>query len=269
MQNLIQFLLRSGAFFLFIGLELIAFSLVIHNNSHQRQLYFQYSSAFTGSLSAEFESFLDYWNLQEQSDSLLQENARLRHLLYRERADAPDSSRQGTQHPFHVIPARVIKNSISARNNYLVLDRGTDAGIKRGMGVLHHEGPVGIVIATSRHFCKVLSLLHSEAMISAAIKRNNYFGSLVWRSTNPEMMRLEAVPKHAQIEVGDTVVTSGQSAVFPKGIMIGVIDTFWIDRGSSFYSIDVALNLDMSRLDHVYVLDYAWAGELDSLDNAQ
>ena len=137
------------------------------------------------------------------------------------------------------------------------------------MGVLHDDGPVGIVIATTRRFSKVLSILHSEAMISAAIKRNNYFGSLVWRSNNPEMMRLEAVPKHADIRVGDTVVTSGQSVVFPPDIPIGVVDTFWIDRGSSFYSINVSLNLDISSISHVYLVDYAWSAELDSLDLVQ
>ena len=78
MQNLIQFLLRSGALFLFIGLELICFSLIIRKNDHQRQLYFQYSSAITGKLSAQVQSWVDYWSLRETSDSLLNENARLR-----------------------------------------------------------------------------------------------------------------------------------------------------------------------------------------------
>jgi len=269
MQNLIQFLLRSGSFFLFIGLELICFSLIIRKNDHQRHLYFQYSSAVTGQLSAQLESFVDYWHLRQISDSLLVENARLRHRLYQEVSTYPDSVDLTYHLPYKVIPARVIKNSINARNNYIVLDRGSEAGIKRGMGVLHDDGPVGVVIATSPRFSKVLSLLHSESMISASIKRNNYFGSLVWRSTNPVHMRLEAVPKHAPVQIGDTVITSGQSALFPRGLVIGTVDTFWIDRGSSFYSIDVALNLDLGRVDYVYVLDFSHTVELDSLDRAQ
>jgi len=269
MQNLIQFLLRSGALFLFIGLELICFSLIIRKNDHQRQLYFQYSSAITGKLSAQVQSWVDYWSLRETSDSLLNENARLRQALYQSRLSAGEIIPVDTTWAYRVIPARVVKNSVNSRNNYLVVDRGSDAGVRLGMGVLHDDGPVGIVIATSRKFAKVLSILHSESMVSAAIKRNNYFGSLVWRSTNPRMMRLEAVPKHADIHVGDTVVTSGQSVAFPRDIPIGVVDTFWIDRGSSFYSIDVKLNLDISRIDHVYLVDYAWASALDSLDEVQ
>jgi len=269
MQNLIQFLLRSGALFLFIGLELICFSLVIRKNDHQRQLYFQYSSAVTGRLSAQFQSWVDYWGLREVSDSLLQENARLRQALYQSGEPFPAISSEDTSWRYRIIAARVIKNSINARNNYLVINKGSDAGVRRGMGVLHDDGPVGIVIATSKRFAKVLSILHSEAMISASIRRNKYFGSLVWRSNNPRLMRLEAVPKHANIQIGDTVVTSGQSAAFPPDIPIGVVDTFWIDRGSSFYSIDVALNLDIGRISHVYLVDYAWTAELDSLDNEQ
>lgn len=269
MQNLLQFLLRTGALFLFIGLELICFSLIIRKNPHQRELYFQYSSVVTGKVSARFQSFIDYWSLREVSDSLLNENARLRHQLYKTSLGRPGSSYIDSARLYQIIPARVIKNSINSRNNYLMLDRGSDAGVRRGMGVLHDDGPVGIVIATSRRFSKVLSILHSEAMVSAAIKRNGYFGSLVWQSTNPRIMRLEAVPKHALIEIGDTVVTSGQSVVFPGDVMIGVIDTFWIQRGSSFYSIDVALNLDISRISHAYVADFTWAAELDSIDQIQ
>lgn len=269
MQNLIQFLLRSGAFFLFIGLELICFSLIIRQNDHQKQLYFQYSSNVTGKLSSEFESFVDYWKLSEVNDSLLRENAKLRELLYRRAGAFTDSLQPEYLTPYKVVPARVIKNSVNARNNYIVIDKGSDAGVRQGMGVLHEDGPVGIVIATSPKFSKVLSILHSESMISTSIKRNNYFGSLVWRSVNPQRMRMEAVPKHAPVQSGDTVVTSGQSAVFPKGVVVGTVDTFWIDRGSSFYSIDVGLQIDMSRLDHVYVLDYAWSEELDSLDQTQ
>jgi rod shape-determining protein MreC len=269
MQNLIQFLLRSGYVFLFIGLELICFTLIVRTNENQKQLYFQYSSGITGKLSSRVESFVDYWSLGEINDSLLTENARLRHNLYQEDVAYVDSVRAPFLLPYTVIPARIIKNSVNARNNYVVIDRGSDAGIRKGMGVLHDDGPVGIVIATSPRFAKVLSILHSESMISASLKRNNYFGALVWKSTNPVQMRLEAVPKHALVQVGDTVVTSGQSAVFPRDIVIGVVDTFWIDRGSSFYSIDVNLNLDISRLDHVYVLDFAHTAELDSLDRVQ
>ncbi len=269
MQNLIQFLLRTGALFLFIGLELICFSLIIRKNDHQRQLYFQYSSSLTGKVSAQFQSFIDYWSLREVSDSLLNENARLRHLLYQSSGATIDTLPGDSTRLYRIISARVIKNSVNARNNYLVLDKGSDSGVRSGMGVLHDKGPVGIVIATSRRFAKVLSILHSEAMISAAIKRNNYFGSLVWRSNNPEKMRLEAVPKHADLRIGDTIVTSGQSVVFPRDLVIGVVDTFWIERGSSFYSIDVTLDLDISRINHAYVADYTWAAELDSLDVIQ
>jgi len=194
---------------------------------------------------------------------------KLKEAMYQSPGPLPAVTLTDSFRPYHIFPARVVKNSVNSRNNYLVVDQGSEAGVRRGMGVLHDDGPVGIVIATTRRFSKVLSILHSEAMISAAIERTNYFGSLVWRSNNPEMMRLEAVPKHANIKIGDAVVTSGQSVLFPPDFPIGVVDTFWIDRGSSFYSIDVSLSLDISSISHVYLVDYAWSAELDSLDNVQ
>lgn len=267
MQNLIQFLLRTGTLFLFIGLQLICFSLIVRNNAHQQQLYFQFSGNLSARLSSNYEAIIDYWRLRVISDSLMQENARLRQLLYQSPSQIPVAPDEDSLRQYRIIPARVIKNSVNARNNFLVVDRGSRDGVQRGMGVLHNNGTVGIVIATTPHFAKVMSVLHSEASVSAAIKRNNYFGSLVWRSSNPQYLRLEAVPKHAHIMIGDTVVTSGQSVVFPGGVPIGVVDTFWIDRGSSFYSVDVKLHLDISRIDHVYIADYKWASELSRFEN--
>jgi rod shape-determining protein MreC len=269
MQNLIQFLLRTGALFLFVGLELICFSIIIRKNEHQKQLYFQYSSAVSGRLSAQVQSFVDYWSLDEIRDSLLTENARLIEELSAMHVPVGDSLPPDTVRMFEIIPARVVKNSIAARNNFLLLDKGARDGIRPGMGVLHDNGPVGVVVATSEHFARVLSILHSQSMVSAAIRRNGYFGSLVWRSVNPRRMRMEAVPKHADIGIGDTIVTSGLSVVYPPDVVIGVVDTFWIERGSSFYSIDVNLDLDISRISHAYVVNNLYAAEIDSLDVIQ
>ncbi len=148
----------------------------------------------------------------------------------------------------------------------MTINRGLKEGVRHGMGVVDDAGIVGIVDNTSPSFSRVLSILHGSSRISASLKSSGYFGTLVWRGFNPTKMSLEAIPKHAVIHSGDTVQTSGYSHIFPQGITIGIVDTFWIDGGSNFYTIDVNLNNDLSKTDQVYVVQNLIKGELDSLE---
>lgn len=273
MQNLIQFLIRNGVFLVFLGLECVCLYLVVQTNQRQNILYHQFSASVTGALDERVSSLLGFIQLRAQNDSLMMENARLQQEILNARAltapvpqvPPPDTTKQ----QYRVFPARVIKNSINARNNYMTLDIGSAEGIGAGMGVVTGDGPAGIVVNATRHFAKVMSILHANTMISAAIMHKGYFGTLAWRDFNPRRMQLQAIPKHAFLERGDTVATSGYSHIFPPGVVIGTIDTFWLEGGSNFYHIEVDLLLDIARIQTVFVIDNTFAAEQDSLQNRQ
>ncbi len=266
MQNLFRFLVRNGALLLFIGLELICLWLIVGMNERQQVLFYEFSGSLAGTVNARYTQFADYISLRTVNDSLMAENARLREMLYQRAGPVSTITSQDTATPFTVVPARVVRNSVNQRNNFMIIDRGSNDGVAPGMGVLHDQGPVGLVVAVTPGFSKVMSLLHGDAMVSSAIRRTNYFGALVWRSPNPTRMQLEAVPKHADIVIGDTVVTTGQSFIFPGDLVIGVVDTFFLERGSNFFTIDVVLQMDISRIDNVYVAHNERRLELKSLE---
>jgi rod shape-determining protein MreC len=136
------------------------------------------------------------------------------------------------------------------------------------MGVVDEKGIIGIVRNVRPSFSSVLSILHNASRVSVSLKRNQYFGTLLWNGFNPTKMSLAAVPKHADIRIGDTVQTSGYSHIFPKGLMVGTVDSFWIEGGSNFYTIDVSLVNDLSKVNNVYVIKNLVKAELDSLENA-
>lgn len=259
MQNLIQFILRHGVFFLFLLLEGFCFFLVVQTNKKQSDIFFASSNVLVGKVYDKMDRFVDYWRLADKVDSLSVENARLRRELFAARSPVPSQNEfeedTSNTNLFTVIPANVINNSVSSIKNYLTLNQGRSDGVRSGMGVIDDTGIVGVVNNVSNSFARVLSILHTDAMISAAIKRNNYFGSLVWRGFNPRRMYLEAVPKHAEVYVGDTVVTSGYSEMFPAGIQIGVVEGFRIETGSNFYTISVRLFNDLSNVQQVYIID--------------
>ena len=267
MQNLLQFLFKNGAFFIFLILESFCIFLIVKTNQHQRSIFLNSSQIFSNKLNQKFDAFLDYWQLNQFADSLALENARLKTALYNNRRSSIPTS-PGDSTGYEIIVAKVINNSVVQSNNYITIDKGSAHGLQKGMGVTSADGLVGIITDCSKQYSRVISLLNRDTKISASIRRNNYFGTLSWHGFNPRMMRLGAIPKHADLQVGDTVQTSGYSSIFPPEIMVGRIDTFWLDRGSNFHTIKVQLKNDLSKLDYVTVIRNTARAEQQSLENS-
>ncbi len=270
MQNLIQFLIRFSAFFLFVALEVVCFILIVRYNDGQREIFLNSSNMVSARVNEWYDGMVEYSNLRAYADSLAIDNARLKSALYNnsnylelEEKEVLDTV---YRQKFHTIRAQVINNSVTSRNNALTIDRGSKDGIRKGMGVVGNEGIIGVVRAVQPSFSSVLSILHSASRISVALRRSHYFGTLVWNGFHPGKMSMEAVPKHADIRVGDTIETSGYSHIFPKGVMVGTVDTFWIEGGSNFFTISVSIVNDMSNLNHVYVVQNLMRPSLDSLE---
>lgn len=262
MNNLLQFVIRYSAFLLFLLLEVVALILVVRYNENQKSIFANSSSIFSGKLYKMADDAVRYNNLQITVDSLAAYNASLEQRIFNlERsiqklipADKPLDS--CILEPFRVIDAQVINNSINLRNNHFTIDRGSKDGIRAGMGVISPHGIAGIIDEVGENYSIGISILHSAARISASIKRNEYFGSLVWKESDPSSMILEAVPRQADILVGDTIITSGYSFIYPKGIFIGTVERFWTEGGSNYYTIEVKLHEDIARLNRVYAIEF-------------
>jgi rod shape-determining protein MreC len=261
MNNLIQFVIRYSAFLLFLGLESLALVLVVKYNHNQKAIFEHSSALISGKLYQVADDVYQYNHLQTQADSLARENARLKAKVFNlERSvqrllpiDKPlDSCVVET---YHLIPAQVINNSINQHNNHFTIDRGGKDGIQADMGVISSEGVVGIIDEVGTSYATAISILHSVIRISAAIKRNGFFGPLTWKGTDPMHMILEAVPRQAEIQIGDTIITSGYSFIFPRGIFIGTVERYWTAGGSNYYTIEVRLHEDIARMSRVYVIE--------------
>ena len=265
MRNLILLFVKYGNIFLFIFLELICLGLVAKYNTSQNEIFVNSANIFSGKLYGGVNNLTQYFQLSEISDSLANENARLRKLLYN--TEVNEASRrdsllsQDSALQYSYITAKVINNSINLNNNKITLDKGASSGIKSRMGVINANGIVGIVKEVNKNFSVLLSILHRSVSISAAVKSKGYFGSMQWRSNDPSKLDLIDISRHANIAIGDTIVTSGYSSKFPPNITLGVIDTFWLQSGDDSYIIEVKLNNDISNLQYVYVVDNLLAQE--------
>ena len=156
---------------------------------------------------------------------------------------------------FNVVVGKVVKNSFNARENYITINAGNALGIKTDMGVINDKGVVGIVEKTAKDFATIQSILNIKSKINAKIKNSDHFGSLVWDGKNVGFAQLIDVPRLASLRKGDSIVTGGNSDIFPENIPIGKIDKIFIDRKTNYYTIYVRLFNDMTALGYVYIIE--------------
>lgn len=166
---------------------------------------------------------------------------------------------------FDFISAKVVNNSVNRFTNYLTINRGSASGIAPGMAVISPLGAVGKVKAVSRHFSVVTSILHKDYRLSVLMTRTGYFGSVSWDGKDPDIVQLNFVPRHVDPQKGDTVVTSAYNAVFPEGVMVGLIEE--VNKNESlFYDLKVRLSQDFRKLSYVEVVRSHLKHEQDSLE---
>lgn len=258
MQNLLLFFVRHNAFFVFVFLELICFYLIVSFNKKQKDIYINSANSYTASFEEQYSKIVGFWQLDDVNEELAKDNKRLMEQLpisfFEHTTDTIAIRDTLYEQQYQYIPSQIVSNTVNRHNNYITLNRGIRHGIEENTGVISSSGLVGIVLKTSKNYSAVMSLLHKDSKISGTIKNSNYYGSLVWNGLDPQIMTLEAVPKHANVQKGDTITTSGHSYMFPRGLTIGVVDTAKLEAGSNFYTIDVRLSSDLNKIQHVYVV---------------
>jgi rod shape-determining protein MreC len=266
MRNLIRFILNNHFFILFLFLQIVALTLVFQNNHYQKALVFNISRNISGYVDSRIFNFRQYIYLNETNRALAEENTRLRNdlmssykLSIRPCTSVEFDSAWLRQYNF--IPARVISNSVNKQNNFISIDKGALHGIETDMAVVSSGGIVGIVTGVSNNFSTVIPVLNRDLRISSRLKNTGYFGSLHWDGRDPGTALIHELPHHVTIKAGDTVITSGYSAIFPEGIMVGTISEFEI-RGGNFYTAVVQLSTDFRKLTHVYVIENFFREEL-------
>lgn len=270
MRNLIFFLYKYHAFFLFFVLEVIAFIIIYRFNTYQKASFLNYTQGVANNFYTGISNTKDYFYLRSVNDSLQMENARLRNQLltsyYQNNVSLTNINDTVYKQQYTYIAARVVNNSVTKRNNYITLNRGSLHGIAPEMGVISENGVVGIVMTVSPHYCTVLSVLNSNCKLSAKIQKNGAFGSLVWDGVDPTQAKLLDVNKHVPIAINDLVITSNFSPIFPEGLPIGKIKTHSLDAGDNFHNMKVELFTDFSTVSTVYIIKNLFKGEQQLLE---
>ncbi|MCW1952635.1 MAG: rod shape-determining protein MreC, partial [Flavobacteriia bacterium] len=178
-----------------------------------------------------------------------------------------DSSLNTPKKKFGYITGQIIRNSYTAKDNYLTLSLGTEQGVSQDMGVVNEKGIVGIITHSGSNFSRVQSVLNSRSRINAKIKGSDFFGGLVWNGISPNKAQLIDVPNLAPISIGDTIVTGGMSIIFPDQLPIGTIENFELTEAQDDYLINVNLFNNMQNIGRVYVIQNQLKKDIESIEN--
>lgn len=274
MRNLLNFLIKYSSWSVFIILTVICLFLIYKDNSYQRYVFLTSANGLSASVYKTTSNVTGYFNLREINDDLNERQAALETELVSLRKSletakellGADSIKLPSLSGYKFTTAHVINNSINRPNNYITIEKGSADGIEPQMGVIDRNGIVGIVDVVSDHAARVISLLNSDFKLSCKVKNTSHFGALIWDGKSPEYAILSEMPSHVRFVRGDTVVTSGYSAVFPPDIPVGIIDNGWRDPDGNFSSLKIKVFTDFSTLSTVKVISSPLRKELKQLE---
>lgn len=271
MERLLNFVYQYRAFFTFLVLELFCAWLIVENNQYQSTKFFNSSNRLAANIIGFSQGVREYFSLRRINNELSEENAALRTKLEQRNQSLYSLDVREIKDPeiinrYTYVGAKVVNNSVYLFKNYITINKGEDAGIKPGMAVISAAGAVGKVKSVSKHYSVLISLLNVDEQVSSVIKRTQHFGTVQWEGSDPRIINLKYIPRHVQPAVGDTVVTSGYNAVFPEGVLVGVIKEMNLKEEALFYDIKVELAQDFGKLAFVDIVKSNLKQEKDSLE---
>jgi rod shape-determining protein MreC len=265
MRNLLDFLYKYHHWLVFVLLEVVSVVLLFKYNSYQNSVWFTSANAVAGKVYEMESKLTSYMAMAELNEQLTLRNIyqerqldQLRRLYAEATKDTTAAEREELAFlsNYQLIPAKVVENSIHKAENLITIDKGRKDGVKPDMGVACGNGIVGVVYLVSDHYSVVISALNAaSSRISCSIRNRGYFGYLHWYGGDPSVAYVEDVPRHAKFNLGEWMVTSGFSSIFPSGVQVGKIEQVYNSRDGLSYKLKVRLSTDFGNLRDVVVIN--------------
>ncbi|HMT95692.1 MAG TPA: rod shape-determining protein MreC [Ferruginibacter sp.] len=266
MRNIFLFIRRYIHLLTFLLLQGICIYLISRYSKFHNAAILTAANRVTGSVFKEFDRVEYYFRLKKTNDSLVKANEDLLNRL-KQNFILPDTSEVTRIDSIKVdslqkfrsityLSAKVVSSSIAAQNNFLVINGPNVKKMSIGMGVADINFAVtGIITDISGDYAVVMSLLHKDSRISASLKKSGEAGTLLWDGKQPNIITLKNIPKGTPVSKGDTVISSGLSTTFPRGLLVGRINEIFEETGTSNLNIKVKTAANFYNLEYVYVID--------------
>ena len=279
MYKLIEFLRRIYVVLIFLAIEAIALNFYAHSSYYTQAKILSRAHSIAGGVQSSIFGVKHYFTLRSENETLSQRVAELEQALayYRDQEmdrttdalslEGIDSAMVESLSQYRYTTARIISNSISRSRNFITLNRGLMHGVMEDMAVISPSGMmIGYVVGCSERYSVVLPMLNIDFRTSGKIAGDEHFGSISWSGNSPYKVEMTDLSKHADIEIGDEVVSAGLSHYFPEGVKIGYVESFEINDTQTSYSVTVRLAADMTKLNNVILIENIDYGEIKALE---
>jgi rod shape-determining protein MreC len=264
-KNLLTFVTRYYHWFILLLLEVASGVLLFQYNNYQSSVWFTSANAVVGKVYEWDAAVRSFFSLTRVNEELTLRNfylerqvTQLRRLYGDLTQDTTVMQRQELEFlsQYKLIPAKVVSNTVDKANNLITIDKGSLDGVEKDMGVACGSGVVGVVYLVSSHYSVVIPVLNvTSSRISCAIRGRGYFGYLQWYGGDPSVAYVEDIPRHARFKRGDWVETSGYSAIFPPGVLVGKVTNIYNSPDGLSYRLKVKLTTDFACLRDVCVIN--------------
>ena len=244
----------------------VSCGLLFNRNPYQHYVFLTSAGAVAAGLHDISSNITGYFSLRDINDDLQRQTATLQAEVLTLREQVRRYREAEMQDSLRGLDATVINNSISRPYNYVTINKGKLDGIRPEMGVMDQNGVVGVVNVVSNHYARIISLLNPNFRLSCKLRGSDTFGSLVWDGNDPQRAILEELPKHTIFHKGDTIVTSGYSAVFPEGLPVGTIEGTARGADDNFFTLRIKLLTDFTALSTVKVISNTDLQEIRSIE---
>jgi rod shape-determining protein MreC len=263
-RNVILFIRKYSNFVLFLLLQITALSFLFRYNKYHEAAFMNVAGDFTGSINQRYSKVENYFRLKKINEQLAMENLRLNQLLRENYEHAggnekivldtvfTDTLREIRKYTW--LGATVVGSTVNTQVNFITIHRGQLEGVHPNMGVVSPQGIVGTVVNVSDNYASVMTLLHRQYKVVVKLKNGGERGTVEWDGISPTYVTLKDIPKSAKVKVGDSVVTSPTSSLFPGNIMVGIISEIMEDKSSNFYTLKIKPATNFFNIEYVYVI---------------
>lgn len=275
MNSIFQFLYKHLHWLVFVVLEIVCFVLLFSFNGFQGSIYLSTANVVSARLMVGKSRVASYFALDQTNEALAMQNAilqqrvtELEQMLGQFRLDSLSEAEaidKVRRMGFRISPVRIVDNSINKTDNFITIDKGSADGLVPDMGVIDCAGTLGVVYKCSQHYSLVMPLLNSKSSLSCKVLGGDSFGFLKWEGGDARYAMLYDLPRYAEVQIGDTIVTSGHSVSFPEGIMVGRVAEMFPSSDGLYVTLKVLLSAGFDQLGHAFVVSKMDADELVAL----
>ena len=258
MRNLLLFIIKNKDHFVFATTLVLSTSLLFNRNDDDMSVIRGFSSDFVSFLSSPMVEIKSLAIVNEENHYLreknLQLNLQLESILYaadenKNLRDLLDFKRETR---LKIIPASIINKGIQTNVKSLTLDVGASNNIMPNQAVLTPDGVIGKTVLVGKKSSIVQSISDNNFRLSVRIMPSGAVGILRWSQDN--ICRVYEVQKNVDINIGDRVITSGFSKIYPEKLPVGIVSGVYDERGSYQKVVNVKIQNDFESIQNVFVV---------------